>query len=96
MKPIEKAIQIVGSQVALAKAISNLTGQPVSQQRIWRWLNGSGVVPAEFCISVEKITGEVTRYDLRPQDAHLIWPPEERRCAECPHDSPSSRDPHDG
>jgi DNA-binding transcriptional regulator YdaS (Cro superfamily) len=28
----------------------------------------------EFCTAIERITGTVTRKELRPQDYHLIWP----------------------
>lgn len=28
----------------------------------------------EFCTAIERITGTVTRQELRPQDYHLIWP----------------------
>jgi DNA-binding transcriptional regulator YdaS (Cro superfamily) len=62
MKHLERAINIVGSQVALGKSIG------VSQQRVWWWLNrGEGRVPAELCRSIEQATqGAVTVHDLRP------------------------------
>lgn len=32
-------------------------------------------VPIHHCLSIEIVTnGAVTREDLRPEDAHLIWP----------------------
>jgi DNA-binding transcriptional regulator YdaS (Cro superfamily) len=34
-----------------------------------------GSVPVEHCLAIERATeGAVTRRDLRPDDAHLIWP----------------------
>lgn len=59
---LRKAIEIAGGQTTLANALK------IRQNRVSNWLNrDQQVVPAEFCISIEKITdGAVTRYDLRP------------------------------
>lgn len=71
---LDRAIQILGSQSALAAAIST-EERPVKQQNVSWWVNqGKGVVPGEYCIAIEKAVdeaeggahaGEVTRYDLR-------------------------------
>lgn len=59
--PLEKAVYITGSQVALARHI----GGNVRQQHIWKWLRSQP--PAEHCRAIEDATnGVVTRYDLRP------------------------------
>lgn len=54
-----KAIQIAGSQSALARAIG------VRQCHIWTWLNRNKKVPAKHVINIEKAVG-ISRYDLRP------------------------------
>ena len=59
--------------------------------------SGRKPVPPALCIAIERATyGAVTRYELRPHDGHLIWPPAERRCADCPHGVASERDCRDG
>lgn len=40
-----------------------------------RWISGKRPVPIAKCLLIEQYTsGAVTRRDLRPDDAHLIWP----------------------
>lgn len=60
--PLKMAVQIVGSQSALARAIR------ARQQDVWYWMNLAGKgVPAEYCRAIEAATGgQVTRYQLRP------------------------------
>lgn len=37
--------------------------------------SGSSKAPIKYCLRIEKVTGgQVTRQDLRPFDAHEIWP----------------------
>lgn len=58
---LERAINRVGSQAALAKALK------VKPQHVWNWLNRDKKVPAEMVIPIETATeGEVTRHQLRP------------------------------
>lgn len=58
--PIEKMIEIVGSQAELARACG------VRHQAVQKWIK-KGRVPAERVLAVEKATqGRVTRYELRP------------------------------
>lgn len=60
---LQKAIEIVGGQTALANKI----GEPVKQAHVWNWLNRDGVVPAEHVLKIEAATdGAVTRHELRP------------------------------
>jgi DNA-binding transcriptional regulator YdaS (Cro superfamily) len=66
MNPIERAIEIVGSQAALAEK-AGVTPQAVNQ-----WITKNRV-PVERVLAIEaatvdETTGEprVTRYDLRP------------------------------
>jgi len=46
----------------------------VSQQAITNW-KSRGVVPVEHCAAIELATDRaVRRWELRPDDWHLIWP----------------------
>jgi len=61
MKPIDKAIELLGGKTALARAIG-----AKSHVNVWHWANGIKVSP-RYCIAIEEATaGAVTRYDLRP------------------------------
>lgn len=61
MSPLARAIDIVGGQSALSRAIG------CKQQSVWNWLHKQKRVPAEFCIQIERATGgKVTRHELRP------------------------------
>jgi len=58
---IQKAVEICGSQVALAKAVGK------TQKHVWNWINRDKRVPAEYVLLIEKATqGKVTRHELRP------------------------------
>lgn len=42
---------------------------------VWQWVRGKRPVPAEWCVAIERLTGQaVTRRDLRPEDWPRIWP----------------------
>jgi DNA-binding transcriptional regulator YdaS (Cro superfamily) len=64
MSALARAVEEVGGQTALARAI----GGPVKQGHVWYWLNAKdGLVPAEHCLAIERATsGRITRFDLRP------------------------------
>jgi DNA-binding transcriptional regulator YdaS (Cro superfamily) len=58
-----------GRQSALCKAIR------VHAPDVSRWAKGERPIPLQHCASIEKTTGgAVRRWDLRPDDWHLIWP----------------------
>jgi len=58
-----RAVEIMGGQSALARAI----GGTVKQAHVWHWLHKSEEVPAEHCAAIERATGgKVTRKQLRP------------------------------
>ena len=70
--PLERAIHIVGTQAALAKALH------VSPSHIWNWRHRDKKVPAEKVLSIEAATdGKVTRHELRPD----LYPPNDRVAA---------------
>jgi DNA-binding transcriptional regulator YdaS (Cro superfamily) len=59
--PLEKAIDAVGSQAELAKALG------VKPQHVWNWLHRDDKVPAEQVLPIENATGgKVSRHELRP------------------------------
>jgi len=56
---LEKAVEIVGGQSALADAIG------VSQARVWNWLNRDAAMPAEYYIPIALATNwKVTPHQL--------------------------------
>lgn len=60
MQALSRAVEIAGSQAALAEKIGK------KQPQIAMWLKRGTVDPA-YCIAIEEATGaQVTRYDLRP------------------------------
>ena len=62
MTGLQKAISILGSQSALARAINT------NQQNVWHWLNVSKEVPPKYAIPIEQATdGQVTRHDISPE-----------------------------
>ncbi len=60
MEALKKAINIVGSQSALAGALR------ISPQVVSNWMR-RGNVPADYCPSIERVThGAVRAEDIRP------------------------------
>lgn len=55
---IHKAVEIAGSQSALAKRIGTRQGD------VWKWLKGRKVKP-DLVLAIEEATG-VSKHDLRP------------------------------
>jgi DNA-binding transcriptional regulator YdaS (Cro superfamily) len=61
MTPIEKAVEVVGSQSELARQIG------CSQVFVHHMVHGMRSIPPRFCRPIEHATnGAVTRYELRP------------------------------
>lgn len=59
--PLERAVEIVGSQSALARILG------VGRSRVNNWLNRDLAIPAEFAVPIERATlGKVKRHELRP------------------------------
>jgi DNA-binding transcriptional regulator YdaS (Cro superfamily) len=59
MKPLEDAINKIGTQTKLAKLIG------VRQSNISNWLYRDKKIPAEHVLAIEKVTG-ISRHVLRP------------------------------
>ncbi|MBU9261995.1 helix-turn-helix domain-containing protein [Burkholderia multivorans] len=55
MHPIDRAAAIVGSQAALARALS------VTKAAVGQWKLEGRKVPAEHCPAIERLTGGVVR-----------------------------------
>lgn len=70
---VKRAAELLGSQVALAKALE-VAAVTVSQWMRPGATNGRPVPPKQ-CVRIEQLTGgRVTRRDLRPDDWREIWP----------------------
>ncbi len=63
---LQLAVEKAGSQAALARIAE------VSTTAVWKWVQSSKRVPAEFVLKIEAATG-VSRHDLRPD----IYPREQ-------------------
>lgn len=74
---LQQAVEVLGGQEALARRLTQIMGEPVSQGRIWNWLNRDRRVPGEAVLPIEQATREkgrqVSRHRLRPD----LYPPEE-------------------
>jgi DNA-binding transcriptional regulator YdaS (Cro superfamily) len=61
MHPIDRAADIIGSQVALAAALR------VTKAAVCQWKDEKRRVPLEHCPAIERLTGGAVRCeDLRP------------------------------
>lgn len=65
---LELALDRAGSQSQLARICG------VSQPSVWKWLQSSKRLPAEYVLRVEAATG-VSRHDLRPDIYPVDLPP---------------------
>ncbi|WP_336979869.1 transcriptional regulator [Altererythrobacter fulvus] len=65
---LEALVEKAGSQSALARALS------VSQTAVWKWLQSSKRLPAEYVLTAEALYG-VSRHDLRPDIYPRGYPP---------------------
>ena len=63
-----EALQTVAAAFVSQQAMADTFG--VSQPTVWRWLNQSKQLPAEYVLKAEEATG-VARHHLRPD----IYPP---------------------
>lgn len=71
MNALEKAVEVVGSRSAMARAIG------VRYQSVQKWI-ARGYAPAGRVLAIEAATGgQVTRHELRPD----IYPEEEGSAA---------------
>lgn len=71
---IKQAVELLGSQLALAKALG-VTPVTVNQWVRPNGANSSRPVPPKQCVRIEVLTaGRVSRRDLRPDDWQDIWP----------------------
>lgn len=68
MSPLQRAVEIAGSQAALAERIGK------QQQHVQYWLK-VGKVPGEHVIPIEQaVAGAVTRHELRPDLYPVVAP----------------------
>ncbi|TAJ73004.1 MAG: hypothetical protein EPO45_19315 [Sphingobium sp.] len=69
---LQHAVSEAGSQSALARICS------VSQTAVWKWIQSSKRLPAEYVLRVEAATG-VSRHHLRPDIYPVDLPPASSR-----------------
>lgn len=65
---LQKAVTTAGSQSALARELG------VSQTAVWKWLQKSKQLPAEYVLTAERLYG-VSRHLLRPDIYPIDLPP---------------------
>lgn len=64
---IRAGVKAAGGISEMARKLTEITGQPVSYQRIQNWLNRDATFPPEMCIPFERACERAaTRYELRP------------------------------
>lgn len=56
---LKAAVSSTGSQAAFARALE------VAQPTVWRWVNQTKQLPAEYVLRTEAVTG-ISRHSLRP------------------------------
>lgn len=72
---VQKASDIAGGQTALAKELTRLTGEEITQQRVNNWIVRGDSVPTEFMAPIEIVTNnKVTRKQFCPKNWQIIWP----------------------
>ena len=59
------AVRLADGQSSLAEKLSAVAQAPVSQARVWNWINRDHRAPAEMCPLIERVTGVVCER-LRP------------------------------
>lgn len=57
VEALAKAIAQFGSQASFAAALARRMKEPVSQARVWNWLNRDGGAPSDVCPDIEEMTG---------------------------------------
>lgn len=62
---LQRAIDSVGGQNALARKLHDTFGLKVQQGHVWHWVHKSKKAPAEHVLAIEHVSG-VSRFDLRP------------------------------
>lgn len=71
LEAFERAIEICGGQSALARGLTERTGEQIDQGHIWSWLHRSRRVPSEMAPHIEHLCAErgkrITREELCPE-----------------------------
>ncbi|WP_082456232.1 transcriptional regulator [Novosphingobium sp. Leaf2] len=86
---LSEAVEIAGSQSALARICG--VGQPA----VWKWVQSSKRIPAEYVLRVEAATG-VSRHHLRPDIYPVEMPEASSRWSGVDHCAGSRRNGIDG
>jgi len=68
-----KLAEYINAKRGNAIRLASILG--ISPSYISQMASGYRAISPDRCIPIERATnGQVTRFDLRPTDAHLIWP----------------------
>ncbi|MBO9717495.1 MAG: helix-turn-helix domain-containing protein [Pseudoxanthomonas sp.] len=69
-KQTQALIAVLGGPAALAAALTEATGEPITSQALSQW----GRVPVRWVLPIERISlGKFTRYDIR-EDVYGVAP----------------------
>ena len=68
LEALTQLLEFAGSQSALARSLG------VAQPTVWKWLQSSKRLPAEYVLKAEALYG-VSRHDLRPDIYPRNYPP---------------------
>lgn len=70
IRALERAIDTMGGQAAMARTLAERTGKPIRQGHVWAWINRTKKVPPEIAPHIEAATEEkgkrVGREELCP------------------------------
>lgn len=73
VRSLTRAVDLAGGQTELANKVNQylkserLQAKPITQKKVWNWLNRDKKVPGEYGIPIEVVVGgKVSRYQLCP------------------------------
>ena len=68
---LERSIDVLGGQAAVARILAEKTGRPIRQGHVWAWLNRTKSLPPDIASYLEAATTEagkrVAREELCPE-----------------------------
>lgn len=69
---LQRAVAAAGGQSELARRLAAITGRPIRQGHVWKWLR-AGRIAHDMAIAAEQAVSQaVTRTELRPD----LYPPD--------------------
>jgi DNA-binding transcriptional regulator YdaS (Cro superfamily) len=80
---IDSVLERANGCAALASDLTKRLEQDISRTRVWNWINRDKRFPAEFCPSIEAITG-ITCEQLRPDVEWSVLRGKKRKAKQSP------------